>query len=583
MAANFFLELLKDVMSSALQEELRPQSELPKEAEPEIPHKFLSLKDDVAKIRFCLDKKKIPKHSEVFKPKNNSKSAQARAKGNELYKNGDFVEAFQMVNLSQLICLPSIFSKRKMGYANRSAVFFKCGFYKFCLDNIQLAYDNNYPEELREKLETRRLDCIKMLEKGVDSEEKYEKERIPLKLSHPADKNIPMMIKGLELAQNEQYGRFVRTNRDLNPGDILLIENAFTSTPMPEKQFHLCDNCLDDKSLNLLPCEKCTGVMFCSKKCQLEAEKRFHKYECPIIDALSPLTYSASAKPATVATRAALKSLTMFENFEDLQKLVAEIGNKNEVFNVDYKNLSEEQYFRALFSIPTNISRNSRVSFDIANCCAEIWILLSHFTDLPKILDSREKQDFFLKLLYRLFYVTPTILGQENLYGNGIFGLSEMINHSCAPNIYRIFNQGTSAVVAIQSIKAGEQIFDCYHSSLNHLFEHLEVRQETLRTVHFFECKCEACTKNYPMQLDLMGRGDMRFYRKQTQDYEECAENDEIDVKNAKMKLVEYKRLLKKYEKNRPSSDLMLCQAFVTHVTARLVFGRDICQKLKAV
>lgn len=195
------------------------------QAQPKIPSKFFQQEDGAAKIRFCLKKKEnkghLPPASEVFQPKNDAASKEARKNGNEYFKAKEYVSAMDLYNRS--LCLAKTTQNLGMGYANRSAVYFYSGFYKYCLENIELALANDYPEEFRGKLMKRKEECLKMMKTRVDSLVKYDKDYNPMGLSYTPNKKIPMMIEALEFAESREFGRFIRTKKDLKPGKSSLF------------------------------------------------------------------------------------------------------------------------------------------------------------------------------------------------------------------------------------------------------------------------------------------------------------------------------------------------------------------------
>lgn len=187
----------------------------------EVSFKFMSLTDNAMKIRYSLElfyeMNLLPPASDVFEPKSDAGSLAARNQGNNFFKGNDYVSALKCYNRS--ICLASKnFEHLGVGYANRSAVYLKSGFYRFCLENIELALKNNYPEKLKPKLQQRRKECLEMMNNREDSLEKFNKDKVPVKLSYVASEKIPIMIEGLEYAKSEQFGRYIRTTRDLYPG-----------------------------------------------------------------------------------------------------------------------------------------------------------------------------------------------------------------------------------------------------------------------------------------------------------------------------------------------------------------------------
>lgn len=184
--------------------------------------RFAKQKDGAAKIRYCLalfdERNLLPSVPETPQPKNASISSDARNNGNDYFKEENYVLALECYNRS--ICHASENSEDlSIGYANRSAVYLKTGFYKFCLQNIECALKTNYPERLRQKLEQRRRECLKLMKTQEDCLEKHDKEKVTVALSYAANERIPIMIDGLEVAKSTQFGRYIRTKRDLYPGE----------------------------------------------------------------------------------------------------------------------------------------------------------------------------------------------------------------------------------------------------------------------------------------------------------------------------------------------------------------------------
>lgn len=185
---------------------------------------LMQQEDAAAKIRHMYELIKdaddsLPLTHKVFRPKSDAASLVARTQGNQFYKDKNYEKAFQFYN--QSICLAPVGSENlAIGYANRSAVYLSCGFYKFCLQNIEFALKNRCPEKLKPKLERRRMECLELMKNSVDGLDKFNKDKVPPELSYPADEKIPFMIQGLEFAKSNEFGRHIRTKRDLYPGKI---------------------------------------------------------------------------------------------------------------------------------------------------------------------------------------------------------------------------------------------------------------------------------------------------------------------------------------------------------------------------
>lgn len=191
-----------------------------------IDKEFKDKKDGAAKIRFTMEKLGGLPVSKVFQPKDDSASIIARKSGNNFFiADKDYVSALKCYNRS--ICLATDGSEHlAIGYANRSAIYLNSGFYKLCLENIGLALKGYYPEKLRPKLEQRKKECLDLMNNHVDGLEKFNKEKIEVKLSYPANERMPLMIEGLEYATSEKFGRHIRTKRDLYPGNIYCLYSS---------------------------------------------------------------------------------------------------------------------------------------------------------------------------------------------------------------------------------------------------------------------------------------------------------------------------------------------------------------------
>ena len=184
--------------------------------------------------------------------KNNIKADCFRNEGNSLFQKRKFHEALISYNKSLCFSLPNS-QQLALAFANRAAVYLEVNLPDHCFENIQLARDHNYPNE--KKLKEREEKCLE-LKKSL----KYDPENDPatfMKLSYPANEKIPFIVNCLELRENEQYGRYIITNQDLNPGDVIAIEEPFLKTIDIEGRYSRCTYCLKVNMLNLIPCFDC--------------------------------------------------------------------------------------------------------------------------------------------------------------------------------------------------------------------------------------------------------------------------------------------------------------------------------------
>uniref|UniRef100_A0A336LRY4 CSON001816 protein n=1 Tax=Culicoides sonorensis TaxID=179676 RepID=A0A336LRY4_CULSO len=228
------------------------------------PRDFKILKTNGEKLRFCMENypslwsNKNPR----FAFQNDNTSMNARKEGNIKFKESNYVKAFELYNKS--LSYATVGSENiPLCYANRSAVYFNAGLFKFCLENVDLALQNGYPEHLKHKLEKRRKECLEKMNKNRD---KSCQEVPPLQLSYPAKAKNPFIIDGLDLLTSEESGKFIQTKQDLFPGDIIMIEKPYVTKLDPGFEYTMCNNCLLQKSiLRNIRIIKSASNYFCKK------------------------------------------------------------------------------------------------------------------------------------------------------------------------------------------------------------------------------------------------------------------------------------------------------------------------------
>lgn len=185
--------------------------------------------------------------------KNNKQASEFLVKGDKLLANENLSEALENYN-NCLRFAESESIERQLGFSARAKVFYRLNLFRECNENIKLAksnvnvIDDVFDQELR--------DIEERVKNAVDSDESANKWNF-FKLSHDANQKIPFIANCLEVRQNEFYGRFIATNRDLNPGDIVIVEEPFYKVISPLEVNLRCSICLKQNSQNLLPCSTC--------------------------------------------------------------------------------------------------------------------------------------------------------------------------------------------------------------------------------------------------------------------------------------------------------------------------------------
>lgn len=213
--------------------------------------------------------------------------------------------------------------------------------------------------------------------------------------------------------------------------------------------------------------------MFCSEKCLIEANEKFHKFECDFPNGFETFL--------TIAVRASLR--TFFEALNifngSLDNLNLMLANKNPdftIFDVDMEDVMyKQQLFTALHTLSTNLDRRSVIEkFRRAIVCSILGDFFQKHSRLSSTLSSGEKNKFLMSFLYQhtqiaesnfheLYALSPHTSHQENeQFGVGSFPFCSLLNHSCAPNVIRLTFDGYNHIVVSRRIMKGEQIFDNY-------------------------------------------------------------------------------------------------------------------------
>lgn len=187
--------------------------------------------------------------------KNNKYADHFRSLGNDEFSKDNLFGALLLFNQSLSISEPGSVTM-SLAYGNRSAVYFRTTNYENCLNNIELARQNNYPEEKIHKLDERASLCCDLLKKNK-SKKSEDNRWTFFKLSYPSNPKIPFIIDCLELTKGKKNINSVKTNKNLKFGDIVSIESPFYSIVNESSMYLKCANCFTSNLMDLIPCKRC--------------------------------------------------------------------------------------------------------------------------------------------------------------------------------------------------------------------------------------------------------------------------------------------------------------------------------------
>ncbi|KAF5296486.1 hypothetical protein FQR65_LT01475 [Abscondita terminalis] len=370
-----------------------------------------------------------------------------------------------------------------LALANRSAVLYQLKLYKQCMKDITQALSRNYPKHLLEKLATRREKVLQL-----QNEQRVVKYHRDIPVLSSSNEFIECASDFVEIRTTDEHGRHVVAKRNIKVGEVVAIEDPFAVILMKDKYLSHCYNCLRP-CFNLIPCDNCVLIMFCNEGCKRLAWDTFHKYECLILPTLLDLDLNK-------LTLAALKISILVDLKQD---------------HINGSTTYKSRNYREIHDLITNTHlRPTSDLFERAVTAAIIFELVHKHTEL--LIEGVKRREVFKELLllhsqtgpsnfHEVSEVVKNDYFEQDEIGVGAYSFLSLLNHSCCPNVVRHCYGRTIVLRALRPIVKGEQLFDNY--GYHHAVMEKQQRKQHLQKQYFFECVCEACTKNWPLYIEL--------------------------------------------------------------------------------
>jgi SET and MYND domain-containing protein 4 len=186
----------------------------------------------------------------MMKDNEKAKLFYKEAKANLAYKR--FYDSLVLFNKS-LCHLPKGSENLAKVFTSRALVYLEIKEVDKCLENVQMARNHECSNEIQlTEIEER---CQKLKENQPKDSANDPKSFF--KLSYSPHERNPSVVNCVEVKKNEKFGRHVITNRDLNPGDIIAIEEPIFKAIFDRSRYERCSNCLNTNMLSLIPCDGC--------------------------------------------------------------------------------------------------------------------------------------------------------------------------------------------------------------------------------------------------------------------------------------------------------------------------------------
>lgn len=401
-------------------------------------------------------------HSDIS-AKNNQKSFELLLEGRELFQNGQFCSAMEIY--TKALCYAEINTENEsMAFANRAKCFFYMKMYTRALTDIELALKANCSAEMIVKLEKLRTDCQLILNSSLT-------EVTEPKPHFTENRKFPCLANSLTIKSNNQFGRHLIANCDIDVGQLVLIEESFGAVAKSDKQM-TCYSCLVEVA-NFIACSQCSDVVFCSNKCsetnlvhKLDCNTPFHRMHCK----------------AKFTIQTILIAVAAFPNVDNLIKCV-EAGERDDILP-DSINDFQSKY--QLYLRLKKLTLNANVVIDVYKLFKGIMIIPS----IAKAFVSESKQRFLMHLILHHLAINVTN-ATESEFTASIGTMLSLFNHSCAPNVYNYSVDNRKFCVTIRPVRKDEQVFISYLGPDDD--QTAKQRQNLLKSKWGFECKCDKC------------------------------------------------------------------------------------------
>lgn len=125
----------------------------------------------------------------------------------------------------------------------------------------------------------------------------------------------------LEIKKNSRFGRHLLSSADVEPGEVIMVQDAYALCPQEDLIYMICSNCLDC-AWNGIPCDNCPCVIYCSEDCKQKAWQKYHEVECPLLSVLLGDGHHSEQEPLILRIIAtALQEETMERKISNLLRV----------------------------------------------------------------------------------------------------------------------------------------------------------------------------------------------------------------------------------------------------------------------
>lgn len=400
--------------------------------------------------------------------KNELISTEHRKKGNIALERGKYQIALMCYNQA-LLTAPKNSRAMILAISNRSALFLKLKAYKACLKDIDTCFSMDCPSEIIGKLTKRKRDAS-VLTKENELDVIFTAFARKHTECTPNNSEIPCATSDIK-AVGSIIPKIVASN-DIKIGTVICCERAYVSYTDPYNSLYSCHFC-QKMTLNLIPCEGCSSALFCDEECKSKCFDEYHKYECTIMNLIKDISFGPMPN---LMIKAALKMRAKCKSWRELIDASYNMGIERiksssiqEIFDVD-----------SIFSVLNQMDDKPfiyGVKYDACFVCASFIHYLDEIPSFfPKDIDGKKQAMCALGriMMFLSLYIVPWKVDQAvtNLKiqhcdyhekpNVALFSFIGKLKNSCTPNVAAVYNNNKMSLIALESIKTGEELTISY-------------------------------------------------------------------------------------------------------------------------
>lgn len=401
-------------------------------------------------------------------PKMVETSQYFRKLADESLEAKDYKNAFAFYNQA-LLCAPKDSSDSLLeAYYGRATMLFKKTCFEACLVDIEKCLAWKHPD-YQSKLKQMKEVCQKKI-KANGSSKRYQVFDNFFSIIGQTHPKVSCVSSAVDFNIENGQAKVV-ARRNIPIGTIVALEPAFVGHLDKENQARACHFC-HALSLNLIPCDGCTYILFCSEKCKKLCWEEYHNVECHIIkvangsNVIYPLSLRAALKLKKMCTWEEFISLSfdlgLKETKSSLINEVYDVNNKVSILRCnDDRHLVFGQTYNDIF----------------------FYAIIVHYLEKVPLFfpdDVKEKNEAIRAFSRVLIHLRGTyghtktsvksvakesdtgVVHLLNKTNYGLFSFTSKLSHSCDPNLLVVGLNNKVALLALKSIKSGDELTISY-------------------------------------------------------------------------------------------------------------------------